>query len=251
MNITALVQYTNKLLRISEFKDYCPNGLQVAGQSEVKQIVAGVTASQALIEKAIEAKADLLLVHHGFFWKGEDPCVVGMKQKRLKLLLENDINLLAYHLPLDAHPEFGNNAQLANLLNFKITGELDTGPGPKFGFVGELSKPMTAEALTSHIEKMLAHPVLHLPAQKSEINTIAWCSGGAQNYAEQAAKQGADAYLTGEASEYNFHVASELNCHYFAAGHHATERFGVQALGGHLSEQFGLAYQFIDLENPV
>ena len=251
MNRDELISYINNELRIQDFKDYCPNGLQVAGRSEVKTLVAGVTACQALIEQAIAVEADLILVHHGFFWKNEDPCVVGMKQQRLKLLLTHDVNLLAYHLPLDAHSRFGNNAELARLLNFKVTGELDTGLGPKFGFIGELAEPCLPEVLKSRIQKILNHDVLHLSADKKIIKTIAWCSGGAQDYAEQAAKQGVDAYLTGEASEYNFHLAKELNCHFFAAGHHATERFGVQALGQHVADKFGLNYQWIDIKNPV
>lgn len=246
-----LVSYINKELRVQDFKDYCPNGLQVAGRSEVKKIVAGVTACQALIERAIMDRADLLLVHHGFFWKNEDPCVVGMKQRRLKSLLTHDINLLAYHLPLDAHPILGNNAELARLLNVTVTGELDTGAGPKFGFIGELAEACSPAALKAQLQTRLHHDVLHLPGQKTLIKSIAWCSGGAQDYAEQAAKQGVDAYLTGEASEYNYHVAQELDCHFFAAGHHATERFGVQALGRHLADKFSLDYQFVDIDNPV
>ena len=245
-----LVNYSNKLLRVSESKDYCPNGLQVQGKQNIKKIVSGVTACQALIDAAIAAKADLLLVHHGFFWKGEDQTITGIKQARIKALLANELNLLAYHLPLDAHSELGNNAQLAQLLDIKVKGELDTGPGLKFAFHGEFSQQQSGEAVQQHIARILQHDVLHVAVDRP-IKTIAWCSGGAQSYMNLAIEAGVDAYLTGEASEYNFHQAKENNIHFFAAGHHATERYGVQALGQHLAQKFALQHQFIDIDNPI
>lgn len=245
-----LVKYSNKLLRVSECKDYCPNGLQVQGKKNIKKIVSGVTACQALINAAVAAEADLLLVHHGFFWKGEDQTITGSKHARIKTLLAHDLNLLAYHLPLDAHPQLGNNAQLAKLLNITLDNELDTGPGLKFAFAGEFSTPRPAQLVKEQIAKVLKHDVLHIAVDKP-IKSMAWCSGGAQSYMNLAIEAGVDAFLTGEASEYNFHQAKENNIHFFAAGHHATERYGVQALGEHLAETFSCQHKFIDIDNPI
>lgn len=247
---TELVSYSNKLLRISECKDYCPNGLQVQGKPNIKKIVSGVTACQALIDAAIAEQADLLLVHHGFFWKGEEQSITGMKHNRIKSLLQHDINLLAYHLPLDAHPELGNNAQLARLLDIDVKSELNTGPGLKFAFAGEFVQSRTGVEVQQHIAEILKHEVLHIAVDKP-VKSIAWCSGGAQSYMNLAIEAGVDAYLTGEASEYNFHQAQENNIHFFAAGHHATERYGVQALGQHLAETFACQHQYIDVDNPI
>ena len=251
MSRNEIVEYTNKLLRISEFRDYCPNGLQVQGKAKVNNIVVGVTACQALIDAAIAAEADMLLVHHGLFWKGDDASLTGMKYERVKQLLAHDVNLLGYHLPLDAHPELGNNAELARLLNITMTAEMDTGPGPKFGFVGELDKAYSGDEFAQKIQQVLHHEVLHIAATREVVKTVAWCSGGAQSYFPQAIAAGVDAYLTGEASEQNCHQAKECNVHFYAAGHHATERYGVQALGEHLANQFNLDYQFIDIDNPI
>lgn len=251
MKTNELNRYLMEFLSVNAFSDYCPNGLQVSGGSDIQKIVTGVTACYDLLKVAADQNADAVIVHHGIFWKGDDPCVVGLKHKRLKCLLENDMNLFAYHLPLDAHVGLGNNTQLANLLGFRVTGELNTGPGPTFGFVGELVTPQSAKALVTLFEGKLNHPVLHLPGSAKVIKTIAWCSGGAQNYFEQAARQGVDAYLTGEVSEPCAHIAKETGVHYFACGHHATERFGVKALGEHLADRFGLEVEFIDVDNPV
>ncbi len=252
VELKLLVAHTNKILKISKFKDYCPNGLQVEGAAQVNKIVAGVTASQAMIHKAIERKADVLLVHHGYFWRGEDQAITGMKKARIQLLLENNISLLAYHLPLDAHPELGNNVRLADVLGFEVEANLNK---EGVGLVGRLSKPMTAFALRDLISERLDRKVLHISADQEdsnkEIKTIAWCTGGAQNYISQAVELGVDAYLSGEISESTVHTARENGIDYFSAGHHATERYGVQALGEHMAEEFNLQYEFVDVWNPV
>lgn len=251
MQRDELVAYLAGLLKVEVFADYAPNGLQVAGRGEIKKIVTGVTACQALVDAAVAQGADALLVHHGYFWKGEDPCVVGMKQRRLKALLTADINLLAYHLPLDAHPELGNNTQLAALLGLQVDGTFGGGNGPDIGQYGRLAQPQSAEAFAAHIAKQLSREPLHIAGKSTEINTIAWCTGAAQSYVEAAADLGVDAFVTGEISEQTVHIARERGIHFFSAGHHATERGGVQALGTHLAEHFGLEVAFVDIENPV
>jgi dinuclear metal center YbgI/SA1388 family protein len=243
-----------ELLNVQDFDDYCPNGLQVEGRVEISKIIGGVTASQALVDAAVALGADALLVHHGYFWKGEDPRVVGMKQSRLKALMDADINLLAYHLPLDAHPELGNNAQLAKLLGLKTIGSFGRGAGPDIGLYGEVDKPCMAEAFGQHLAEKLGRTPMHISSDKngdSEIHTIAWCTGAAQGFLEQAAALGVDAFLSGEISEQTVHEARELGIHYFSAGHHATEKGGVMALGEHLAKQFQVDFEFVDIENPV
>ena len=249
-----LVSHLAELLNVQDFEDYCPNGLQVEGRTEISKIIGGVTASQALVDAAVEQGADALLVHHGYFWKGEDPRIVGMKKARLKALLDADINLLAYHLPLDAHPELGNNAQLAKLLGLKTTGSFGRGGGPDIGLFGEVEKPCTAEAFGQHLEEKLGRTPIHIPIDRNgggEIHTVAWCTGAAQGFLEQAAALGVDAFLSGEISEQTVHEARELGIHYFSAGHHATERGGVMALGAYLAKQFQVDFEFVDIENPV
>lgn len=246
-----LVAYTGALLNVSAFKDYCPNGLQVEGRVQVHTLVSGVSASARLLDAALALNADAILVHHGYFWKGEDARVVGYKKQRLQRLLRADVNLLAYHLPLDAHPELGNNAQLAQVLGLNITGAFDTDSGPKLGLVGELSQPQSGELFAAHIERVLGRTPLHVAGAASQIKTVAWCSGGAQGYIDRAASLGVDAYLTGEVSEYTVHIARETGLHFFAAGHHATERYGVQALGAHLARHFGLRHEYVEIENPA
>jgi dinuclear metal center YbgI/SA1388 family protein len=249
-----LVDHLADLLNVQDFDDYCPNGLQVEGRAEISNIIGGVTASHALIDVAVAQGADALLVHHGYFWKGEDPRVVGMKQSRLKALLDAEINLLAYHLPLDAHPELGNNAQLAALLALKTTGSFGRGSGPDIGLYGELEKPCTAEAFGQHLTEKLGRTPMHIPSDSNggrEIRTIAWCTGAAQGFLEQAAALGVDAFLSGEISEQTVHEARELGIHYFSAGHHATERGGVMALGAHLVDEFRVDFEFVDIPNPV
>lgn len=246
--LDVIVDYCNTLLRVNEFSDYCPNGLQVEGRTEVRKVISGVTACQALIDRAIEQQADAILVHHGYFWKNESPVITGIKRKRIAALLENGISLLAYHLPLDAHNSLGNNATLATKLDLQVAGVNSGG----LLWHGQLAQPVQAREFVQHIALRLGREPLHLPAGSGrEIRRIGWCTGGAQHYIEQAAAQGLDAYISGEVSEQTFHLAQELDIHYFAAGHHATESYGVQALGAHLAEKFALSCEFIDVPNPV
>lgn len=251
ISLSTLVKYCEDLLNVGNFKDYCPNGLQVEGRSEVKRIVSGVTASQALLDAAVEQNADLVLVHHGYFWKGEHEPVVGIKKNRLKTLLEHDISLVAYHLPLDAHPELGNNAQLARLMNWQIQAGLDGEIGKAIGLIGQTDKPLTADALAQEFERVLQRPAQHIKGIDREIRKIAWCTGAAQGYIDKALAAGCDAFVSGEISEPTVHIAREAGIDYFAAGHHATERYGVRALGEHLKHHFGIDHQFIDIDNPV
>ena len=246
-----LVAYTDALLNVGAFKDYCPNGLQVEGRGQVHTLVSGVSASARLLDAALALNADAILVHHGYFWKGEDARVIGYKKQRLQRLLSADVNLLAYHLPLDAHPELGNNAQLAQVLGINITGAFDTDSGPKLGLTGELPQPQSGGQFAAHIERMLGRMPLHIAGTASHIKTLAWCSGGAQGYIDRAAALKVDAYLTGEVSEYTVHIARETGLHFFAAGHHATERYGVQALGAHLAQHFGIRHEYVEIDNPA
>ena len=241
-----ILQKLNEWLEPERFKDYCPNGLQVEGRETVETLVTGVTASQELIEAAIAAGADMLLVHHGYFWKGEDPCIRGMKKRRLELLLDNDINLVAYHLPLDEHPVYGNNRQLAEVLGIE-------GAAPLEGLVwsGDLPQAMTPEQLAQHLAEKLGREPLRVGAGKSRIRRIGWCTGAAQGFIDTAADADLDAYISGEVSEPTTHIARERGIHYYAAGHHATERYGVRALGNALAKEFGLQHRFIDCHNPV
>lgn len=250
IRLELLVDYTDKLLA-SNFQDYCPNGLQVEGKGEVRKLVCGVTASLALIKAAVAASADAILVHHGYFWRGENPCITGMKQQRLRLLMTHDISLLAYHLPLDDHPVYGNNAQLGKLLRFKAEGKFGNVGQPPIACHGQLPVPMSGDAFGKHLAEKLERVPLHIPGKAEFIRSIGWCSGAAQGYIEQAALLGLDAYLTGEVSEQTVHIARETGIHFFAAGHHATERYGASALAGHLAEVFQLEHEFIDIDNPA
>lgn len=249
-----LVSFLDDLLQCQHFSDACPNGLQVEGRSDIRKIVSGVTASQALIAAAIEQQADAILVHHGYFWRGEDLRVTGMKRQRLASLLQHDINLLAYHLPLDCHGQFGNNIQLAKQLGIPVDTAAKAGvfPGdvPPLVRSGTLEREWQGADYALHVGKCLGRIPLHIPANRP-IRRIAWCTGAAQSEIETAIALGVDAYLTGEASEQTVHIARENNLHFFAAGHHATERYGVQALGEELSRQFTLEHRFIDCDNPV
>ncbi|MGD2119312.1 MAG: Nif3-like dinuclear metal center hexameric protein [Chromatiales bacterium] len=240
--------FCDSYLSVAGFDDYCPNGLQVEACSEVKHIVSGVTASLALIEAAVEAQADLLLVHHGYFWKGEDARLAGMKGRRIRTLFDNNISLLAYHLPLDAHAEVGNNAQLAARLRWQNAAPLEEG-----GLVWqvELDEPLTACGLTQSLEGALGRKPLHIAGGPMQFRRIGWCTGAAQSYIETAARAGLDAFISGEVSEHTTHAARELGLHYFAAGHHATERYGVQALGDKLAQHFDVSHEFIEISNPV
>lgn len=250
-NLNEIIAFCNTLLTPEKYRDYCPNGLQVEGRAEVSKIVSGVTASQALLDAAVERQADLILVHHGYFWKGEPEAVTGMKKRRLQTLLTHDISLLAYHLPLDGHPELGNNAQLAEQLDLTISGGLEPDNPLSIGLVGRLSQPLSAAEFTNRIGTAMARDVLHIDGGSEMIETVGWCTGAAQGYIDKAAALGLDAFISGEISEPTVHSARELGIHYFAAGHHATERYGVQALAEKLQRQFDIEHEFIDINNPV
>lgn len=240
--------YLDRLLEAPRFRDYCPNGLQVEGRAETKRILCGTTASQALIDAAIERNADAILVHHGWFWKGEDGRITGFRKQRMAALLKHDINLFAYHLPLDAHPQLGNNAQLAQRLGWTVDGNFGE---QNIGFLGTPASPVSAAQLAQQVGAALNRPPQLLGDAERQIKRVAWCSGGAQGYFEQAIAAGADLFLSGEVSEQTYHLALESGIPYIAAGHHATERYGVQALGKHLAETQGLECDYLELDNPV
>ena len=247
-----VVRACDSLLGAPAFKDYTVNGLQVAGREEVRRVMSGVTACQALLDEAVAWEADMLLVHHGYFWKNEPVPITGIKQRRIRTLLLNDINLLAYHLPLDAHAEIGNNAELARRLGLQVEGCADGELGQGLVWLGSLAEPMAPAALARLIDERLQRPPLLIEApRKAMIQRVAWCTGGAQDYITQAWEAGADAFISGEISERTTHLARELGIHYFAAGHHATERYGVQALGGWLEREFGVEHRFVDIDNPA
>lgn len=248
MELKELMDYTGQLLQVERFRDYCPNGLQVEGRAEIGTVVSGVSASMALLEQAANMDADMVLVHHGYFWKGEDLRVAGIKRARLKFLLERDINLAAYHLPLDAHPELGNNVQLARLLGFNVEGWFGE---QSVAAYGSLTQPVSLGELGRLISARLERAPFVVGDERATIHRIAWCTGAAQDYLEQAAAMGVDAFLTGEVSERTVHLALESGVAFVAAGHHATERYGVQALGEHLAQRFGLRHHFIDINNPI
>jgi dinuclear metal center YbgI/SA1388 family protein len=248
MQLEQLCEFCDEYLKVNEFDDYCPNGLQVEANAGVESIVCGVTASQALIEAAIDHGADTLIVHHGYFWKGESQPITGYKGRRISSLIRNNINLLAFHLPLDVHPEVGNNVQLAKVLNWEVT---DSFGEQGLVFAGKLQAEQTLAELTQHIEADLATRALAIDAGDHTIKRIAWCTGAAQDFIEVAAARGVDAFVSGEVSEQTFHLAREMGVHYIAAGHHATERYGVQALAKVIAERFGVKQQFIDIPNPV
>ncbi len=247
----ALLNYFNELLEPHKFNDYCPNGLQIEGKQTINKIVCGVTASKALIDKAIELKADAIFVHHGYFWKNESYPIVGMKKERIAALIKNDINLFAYHLPLDAHTTFGNNVQLAKKLGLETIGELNTNTSPNIGIIAQLPSPTDPEEFANHISNILGKPALHINGNQQKIHSIGICTGGAQGFILNAAEQGLDSYLSGEISENTTHIARECHIHYFAAGHHATERYGAQAISEHLSHIYDIEAIFVDIDNPA
>ncbi|WP_163560894.1 Nif3-like dinuclear metal center hexameric protein [Halomonas sp. NO4] len=247
-----LVAACDTLLAAPRFKDYTLNGLQVAGRDRISRVMSGVTACQALLDEAVAWQADLLLVHHGYFWKNEPVAVTGMKRRRLRTLLVNDINLLAYHLPLDAHAELGNNAELARRLGFTVEGCADGELGEGLVWLGRPAAPCSATALASRVGDALCRaPLLIEAPEGSEIRRVAWCTGGAQDMILQAQAAGADAFISGEISERTTHLARELGIHYLAAGHHATERYGVQALGEWLAREYAVEHRFVDIDNPA
>lgn len=248
MLLNELRDYNASLLQTGLFKDYCPNGLQVEGRTEVRRIATAVTASQHVLDQAIAWGADAILVHHGYFWRSEDAAITGIKKRRIAQLLRNDVSLLAYHLPLDAHPELGNNAQLGKLLGLAEQGRFGEQNIACFGMLDQ-------QQTLAQFAQQVAHGLQRAPQiigdSAKTIQKIAWCSGGAQDYFEAAVAQGVDAYLTGEISERSFHIAQESGVSFIAAGHHATERLGIQALGEHLSVRFALTHCFFDQDNPA
>ena len=249
--LTMLVQHIDSTLEVGRFRDYCPNGLQVEGRPEVGRLLTGVTACQALLDAAVSWEADAVLVHHGYFWKGEPGVVTGMKRRRLGTLLGHDISLLAYHLPLDAHPQLGNNAQLGLRLGIRETRPLDPAASDAVGDIGELAAARPAGELVAQLAELTGREPLHIGDSAAPVRRIAWCTGAAQSYLPQALAAGADLFITGEVSEPTVHMAREEGIHFVAAGHHATERYGVQALGEHLAGHFGLEHRFVDIDNPV
>lgn len=248
VSLSEFEDYTVKLLEASRFRDYCPNGLQVEGRPSIERLVTGVSASLALLQAALDAKAHAILVHHGWFWRNEDARVVGVKRKRLGLLMEHGVSLFAYHLPLDAHPELGNNAQLAKRLGLVVEGWFGE---QNIAAHGSLVVPTNLADFAARVESSLSRKPLVIGDAARNIKRIAWCSGAAQDYFGEALKYGVDAFITGEISEHSVHLARESGVAFISAGHHATERYGVQALGEHLAAQFGLEHQFIDIDNPV
>lgn len=244
-----IADYCDALLSAAEFDDYCPNGLQIEGDRPVRRILSGVTASQALVDAAVAEDVDALLVHHGYFWKGEDARLVGMKGRRVRALMRAGISLLAYHLPLDAHPELGNNRRLAAVLG--LDNPVVTEAGKGLVWRGELPGPMLGAAFAEHIRVVLGAAPVHIEVLGRPLRSLAWCSGGAQGFLPAAAELGVDAYLSGEISEQTTHEARELGLDFFAAGHHRTERYGVWAIGDHIAEHFGVEHAFRDLDNPA
>ena len=246
-----LLSFLDDTLSPSKIKDYCPNGLQVEGAWHIKKIVTGVTASQAMIDAAIKAGADTLLVHHGYFWKGENQVITSLKKKRIKSLLAADINLIAYHLPLDIHPSLGNNAQLAARFNIKAVQGLDIENPVSIAVKGEFDAPQTVAQVCETITQSLGRKPLVEGRADKVLRTVAWCSGGGQSFIEMAGEQGIDAFISGEVSEQTIHLAREYDIAFFAAGHHATERYGVKALGEHIANQLSVDVEFIDIDDPA
>ena len=248
MLLDELRDYNASLLQTASFKDYCPNGVQVEGRAEVRRIATAVTASQQVLDEAVAWGADAILVHHGYFWRSEDAAITGIKKRRIAQLLRNDVSLLAYHLPLDAHPELGNNAQLGNVLGLIEHGRFGE---QNIACVGELAQAQTLAQFAQQVAHGLQRTPQVIGDAGRSLRRIAWCSGGAQGYFEMAIAQGVDAYLTGEISEQNYHLAQESGVAFIAAGHHATERYGIQALGRHLAGHFGLEHRFFEQPNPI
>jgi dinuclear metal center YbgI/SA1388 family protein len=248
MQREELNRYLDGLLEVSRFRDYCPNGLQVEGRGEIRRIATGVTASLDLIQAALAGGADAILVHHGYFWKGDDPCLTGTRRARIAQLLAHEVNLFAYHLPLDAHAELGNNAQLGKRLGLIATGRF---ADQEVGFCGNLEASMRLDAFAAHVNHRLGREPLVIGDPAIEVRNIAWCTGAAQGFFEEAVRLRPDAYISGEISEQQVHLARESGVAFLAAGHHATEKYGVQALGEHLAARFGLEQRFIDIPNPV
>lgn len=248
MQRAELEIYLDQYLDVARYRDYCPNGLQVEGRAEVRRIVSGVTASLALLRAAVERGADAVLVHHGYFWRGEDPRITGTRRERIALLLKHDLNLFAFHLPLDAHAEVGNNMQLAQELGLPYAGRFGE---QDIGAHGVFAEPVTLGELARRCAQRMGRAPLIIGDEAKCVRRVAWCSGAAQGYLEDAVRLGVDVYISGEISEQTVHLARESGVAYLAAGHHATERYGIQALGGHLAARFAIAHEFVDISNPV
>lgn len=250
-DLHELVGYCDELLQSARFRDYCPNGLQVEGAKRVARVAAAVTANQSVLDAAVKWDAHALMVHHGYFWRGEAAEIVGMKKRRLATLLGAEMSLLAYHLPLDAHGTLGNNAQLGQRLGFPAGEPLDPQDSTSVGSVATLPEPRRLAELCAEIRELTHRDPLLIGSEQDSVRRVAWCTGAAQGYVERAAARGAELYISGEISEQTVHSARELGIAYIAAGHHATERYGVQALAAHVAEAFDLEWTFIDSDNPV
>ncbi|MBV52550.1 MAG: Nif3-like dinuclear metal center hexameric protein [Coxiellaceae bacterium] len=251
MDIRECEGYLNQLLNAKSIRDYAPNGLQVSGTRPVQHIVTGVTACQALLDAAAKEGADTILVHHGYFFKGEPEVITGMKRNRIATLIQHDMHLLAYHLPLDCHPELGNNVLFGQAIGVDGVGTFSVGDYRDAGSFGSLKQPCSAIELSHQLEGLLGQRPLHIAGHSRTLQRIAWATGAAQDFIIEANALGVDAFITGEASERTCHYARENGIDFFAAGHHATERFGVKALGEHLANQFSLKQSFIDIPNPI
>jgi len=251
MLISNIINEINKILQPEKFHDYCPNGLQVAGKTEIKKIITGVSISEDLIDIAIEKKADLVLVHHGMLWNKDDLAITDIKKNRLKKLLSHDINLIAYHLPLDCNCMFGNNIELAKILNITVNAKFTQNFNTELLFYGHFADTIDGTDFAKLLTEVLARKPFYTQGKQEPIKTIAWCSGGGQDFFAAAHKLNVDAFLTGEVSERNVLFARETGMHFYAAGHHATERYGVKALGNYLEKHFNIIHEFIDIDNPV
>ncbi|HLW03959.1 MAG TPA: Nif3-like dinuclear metal center hexameric protein [Azoarcus sp.] len=249
MQLHELQAHVDTLLDVESFRDYCPNGLQVEGRAEVHRVLCGVTASQALLDRAVEMQADAIFVHHGYFWRGEDGRITGIRKRRIATLLGNDISLFGYHLPLDAHPVLGNNAQLAKLAGWRPE-EMRFGEH-QLGWLGRPAEPQPAAKIVEDLARTLGRAPQFVGDGERLVRRVAWCTGAAQGFFEQAIAAGADLYISGEISEPTVHLARESGVPYAGAGHHATERYGIRALGEHLAAEFDLEVEFVDIDNPV
>lgn len=246
-----LSSYLHDFLSCGRYNDYAPNGIQVEGKEQIQRICTAVTASDEVISRAVAWQADALLVHHGYFWRGEEPVITGIKRQRISKLLNNNLSLFAYHLPLDCHLEVGNNACISKLLQAESVQMHTAGTTENLLWSGQLTQPMTGQELSLFLEKVFNRAPLYIAANEKKIQSIAWCSGGAQDFIEDAKLLGVDAYLSGEISERTYYQAKELGVHYYSCGHHATERYGIQALGNHLAQSFQVEHLFLDSDNPV
>jgi dinuclear metal center YbgI/SA1388 family protein len=247
----TLVTYLDHYLAAQSIPDYAPNGLQIEGRPEIRKLCTAVSISQSVIQAAIQWQADAILVHHGFFWRGERAVLTGVRRQRIGDLLGQNLNLFAYHLPLDLHHVVGNNACLAKRLPVTNLSQHDLEKLSKGLWAGDLIQPATPQGLNTLLQQVFSQAPIHITAERPQIHRIAWCTGAAQDFLEDAQRLGVDAYISGEVSERTYDLAQELNIHYYACGHHATERYGVQALAEHLTQEFGIEHRFIETDNPI